>query len=76
MPLPPGMREMPRRAIFSAGSPAMFWPSNVILPAVGGRRPTIDLSNVDFPAPLVPSRASMSSEATAVSTPKSTCSEP
>jgi hypothetical protein len=54
----------------------MSWPANVTRPDFGGSSPAIERSSVDFPAPFVPSSASISPSATAVSMPNSTWSEP
>ena len=75
-PFPPGINEMPFRAVMSAGVFVMFSPLNVTLPAVGLTRPQMPLSRVDFPAPLVPSRATISPSATSKSTPKRICTGP
>jgi hypothetical protein len=53
----------------------MSVPSNTIAPPVGSTSPEIDLSSVDLPAPLVPSRATISPSPTSKSTSNSTCTE-
>ncbi len=69
-PLPPGMSDTPRRAVASADSLVMFSPLKATDPARGRTRPQIPLSSVDLPAPLVPSRATISPLLTSKSTPK------
>src|SRR5687767_15374007 len=59
-PLPPGISEMPRWVVTSAGRLVTSSPLNVTVPAFGRTRPQMPLSRVDLPAPLVPSSATIS----------------
>ena len=54
----------------------MFWPLSRTTPRSGTASPLITRSAVDFPAPLVPSSATVSPFRTSKSTPKSTCTGP
>jgi len=64
---------MPCLAVVTASAEVMSTPSNTICPAAGVTRPDTALSSVDLPAPLVPSRATISPRSTSRSTPNSTC---
>ena len=75
-PRPPGAWAIPRRARASGAAPLTSRPSKVTVPFRAGVRPEMARTSVDFPAPLVPSRATTSPAATARSTPNSTCSDP
>ena len=75
-PLPPGMSEIPLRAVMSADVLVMSSSLNVTVPAVGRTRPQMPLSNVDLPAPLVPRSATISPSTTSKSTPKRICTGP
>ena len=75
-PFPPGISEMPLRAVTSAGTLVMSSPLKVTVPAVGRTRPQMPLSKVDLPAPLVPSSATISPSRTSKSTPKRICTWP
>ena len=72
MPLPPGTCAMPRFATATGSHRVTSVPSNVIVPPLGRTRPLTAFSNVDFPAPLVPSSATTSPRRISRSTPKST----
>ena len=75
-PLPPGISEIPWRAVMSADVLVMSSPLKVTVPAVGRTRPQMPFSNVDFPAPLVPRSATISPSMTSKSTPKRICTGP
>src|SRR5438105_9404665 len=55
---------MPARTTRWAGRPSIRTPSNSTRPAVGARSPEMALSRVDFPAPLEPSKATISPRCT------------
>ncbi len=57
---PSGAWEMPRRTISCGGVTLMSIPRKWIVPDRAGVRPQIDLSVVDFPAPLDPIRVTTS----------------
>src|SRR5260370_31777335 len=67
MPRPSGTSEMPRRATRSPRMRVMSRPSKLTFPDDGRSRPPTARSSVVLPAPLGPSRATIS--------PASTCSE-
>ena len=60
----------------SADSSVMSSPSNTTVPPLGPSSPQMPLSSVDLPAPLVPSRATISPRPTSKSTPKRICTRP
>ena len=62
---------MPSRTIFSDGSPSIRRPEKATVPRVGGTRPEIDLSVVDFPAPFAPSNVTIEPSGTSRDTPLS-----
>src|SRR5579884_2976902 len=63
-PRPSGTSEMPRRATRSPRMRVMSRPSNHTVPEDGRRRPPMVLSSVVLPAPLGPSRATISPAST------------
>ena len=70
---PPGTWMIPSFDVVTASAWVMSRPSKAIDPAMGSTSPEMALSSVDFPAPLVPSRATISPSCTSRSTPNSTC---
>jgi len=75
-PLPPGTITMPSAVASSAGRFVMSRPSNTMAPADGSARPVTAFRNVEYPAPFVPRRATISPSSISRSTPKSTWVEP
>ena len=65
----------PDRTISSAERPVRSWSPTAAVPVLG-KSPRMALSKVDFPAPFVPSRATISCCSTWRSTSKSTWSRP
>ena len=59
-PAPPGTWTMPRAAISWGGAWVMSRPSKTTAPRSASTTPQMALSRVDLPAPLVPSRATIS----------------
>ena len=72
MPSPPGTCATPRRAISSGGRWVMSRPSKTMAPWSASTTPPIARSRVDLPAPLVPSRATISPSPTSMATSPST----
>src|SRR3972149_5390192 len=68
---PSGTWAIPRVTISWAGTPTSDWPSRRISPWRGARRPEIVLRVVVFPAPLFPSRATISRAPTEIVIPRS-----
>ncbi len=75
-PCPPGIWDRCSAAIRSGASLVMSLPSKCTVPALTGTVPLMALSNVDLPAPLVPSRAMISPSPMSTSTPNRTCTSP
>ena len=69
MPSPPGTWATPRRAISSGGRWVMSRPSKTMAPWSASTTPPTARSRVDLPAPLVPSRATISPSPMVMSTP-------
>ena len=76
MPRPSGTCSSPRRVIRSAGWPAMSAPSKRTVPSMTGIIPEMARKVVVLPAPLSPSRATISPSPTLRSIPKMTGSRP
>ncbi len=62
---------MPSRTICSDGSRSIRRPVKATVPRAGGTRPEMDLSVVDFPAPLAPSSVTIEPSGTSKETPLS-----
>jgi hypothetical protein len=75
-PWPPGTWATPSGAISSGGAWVMSRPSKTTAPRWAGTTPEMALSNVDFPAPLVPRRAMISPSDTSRSTPNKIWTSP
>jgi hypothetical protein len=71
-PWPPGTCVTPRAAISSGGVWVMSRPSKTMAPPLASTSPEMARSSVDFPAPFVPRRATISPSSTSKSTPNST----
>jgi hypothetical protein len=70
------MWATPREAIFTGEVPVTSRPSSSTFPPFGGVRPEMARSNVDLPAPLVPSTARTSPSSTSMLTSKRICVRP
>ena len=75
-PWPPGTWVMPKAAISLGGAWVMSRPSKITAPLSASTTPQMALSSVDLPAPLVPSRATISPSSISKSTSNSTCTLP
>ena len=71
-PWPPGIWLMPSAAISLGGAWVMSRPSSTTAPRSASTTPLIAFSSVLLPAPLVPSRATISPSLMSMSTPNST----
>src|SRR5688572_5049694 len=67
---------MPARRMASGERAVMSAPSKTTRPRAGASRPTIDLSSVDLPAPLAPSRQTNSPSRTSSDTPRRASTAP